>query len=92
MRRKGELSPAAMDRGWPHQVAVPARISLGERYQVVHDFCKELSLCPRKHSVVGPDNEWRNVFCFAQKEHAERFKQRFGGEWIDPAQRRKRRD
>jgi hypothetical protein len=25
MRRKGELSPAAIDRGWPYQVALPAR-------------------------------------------------------------------
>jgi hypothetical protein len=27
MRRKGELSPAAIDRGWPYQVALPTRAS-----------------------------------------------------------------
>ena len=27
MRRKGELSPAGIDRGWPHQVVLPARLS-----------------------------------------------------------------
>jgi hypothetical protein len=26
--RKGELSPASVDRGWPHQVALPASASL----------------------------------------------------------------
>ena len=26
MRRKGELSAAGIDRGWPHQVVVPARL------------------------------------------------------------------
>ena len=26
-RRKGELSPAGIDRGWPHQVVLPARFS-----------------------------------------------------------------
>jgi len=27
------------------------------------------------------------VFCFAEREHAERFKAEFGGEWFDPATR-----
>jgi hypothetical protein len=27
MRRKGELSPAGIDRGWPHQIVLPARFS-----------------------------------------------------------------
>lgn len=89
MRRKGELSPAAIDRGWPHQVAVPAKISLGENYKVVHGFCEGLSLCSRGHSVVGLDNEWWSVFCFAEKEHAEKFKARFGGEWFEPQKRGK---
>jgi hypothetical protein len=71
---EGELSPAQIDRGWPHQVAVPAKISVGERYKIVHGFCERLSLCSRGHTVIGPDNEWWNVFCFAEKEHAEKFK------------------
>ena len=25
-----------------------------------------------------------NVFCFAEREHAEQFRERFGGEFIDP--------
>lgn len=49
--RKGELSPTMIDRGWPHQVALPASALLKGGYQVIHDFCRELSLCARGHSV-----------------------------------------
>ena len=89
VRRKGELSSAQIERGWPDQVAVPAKISVGENYKVVHGFCEGLSLCSRGHSVVGPDNEWWNVFCFAEKERTEKFKQRFGGVGFDPTKRGK---
>lgn len=83
VRRKGELSPADVNREWPHQVAVPEKISVGPSYKVVHDFCKELSLCPKGHAFKSMDREWWNVFCFAEREHAEKFKQRFGGEWFE---------
>ena len=86
MRRKGELSPAGADRGWPHQIMLPSREVVGANYNVIHEFCRDLSLCPRGHSVVK-DDEWHNVFCFADKEHAERFQARFGGEWFDPTRR-----
>ena len=49
--RKGELSPAAVDRGWPHQVALPASASEDRGYKTIHDFCKDLSLCRRGHCV-----------------------------------------
>jgi hypothetical protein len=29
------------------------------------------------------------VFCFAHREHAEKFRDRFGGEFIDPKSRPK---
>ena len=51
MRRKGELSPAVIDRGWPHQVALPASASVGGGYKAIHKFCKDLTLRPRRHSV-----------------------------------------
>jgi len=53
--RKRELPLAAIDREWPHQVAVPAKTSLGGCKIVL--ICAELSLCPRGHSGVGPDSE-----------------------------------
>jgi hypothetical protein len=32
------------------------------------------------------------IFCFAEREHAKRFRDRFGGELIDPATRPRWRD
>jgi hypothetical protein len=86
--RKGELSSAGIDSGWPHQVALPASVSEGSGYKVVHDFCKDLSLCPRGH-CVHHDGQRYNVFCFATAADAEKFMQRFGGETFDPAKRGK---
>ena len=86
MRRKGELSPAAIDRGWPHQVALPASASQGGGYKAIHVFCKDLTLCPRGHSVTH-NGEWYNVYCFAEAVDAEKFMKQFGGERCDPKQR-----
>ena len=55
MRRKGELSPAGVDRGWPHQVALPAEQCSGKNTAVIHEFCKDLSLCSRGRSVMRED-------------------------------------
>jgi hypothetical protein len=38
MRRKGELSPAGIDRGWPHQVALPGRLCERGGYNEIHEF------------------------------------------------------
>lgn len=86
MRRKGELSPAAIDRGWPHQIALPARFCERGGYKEIHEFCEGLSICPRGHSVVH-DGEWFNVYCFSDVADAEKFMKRFGGERFDPKQR-----
>jgi hypothetical protein len=86
--RKGELSPARVDRGWPHQIAVPAAVLLNGGYKEVHAFCDDLSLCPRGHAVFY-EGQWWNVHCFADAEHAEKFMRRFGGEKFHPKQRGK---
>lgn len=80
--RKGELSPAMVDRGWPYQVALPARVSQGGGYQAICAFCNDLSLCPRGHSVFH-DGQWFNVYCFAERADAEKLMQKFGGETFD---------
>jgi hypothetical protein len=85
-RRKGELTSAGIDRGWPHQVMLPANQCVGPNDKIMRDFCAELSLCSRGHSFVKND-EWQRVLCFAEKDHAERFMAQFGGEWFDPATR-----
>lgn len=87
MRRKGELSPAEIERGWPHQVALAARFCERGGYKEIHDFCECMSLCSRGHAVF--DGEWFHVYCFAKPEDADRFKQHFGGEMFDPSQRGK---
>ena len=86
--RKGELSSAGVDSGWPHQVALPARLCSGDNHALQREFCirLELSLCPRGHSVFFKD-EWYRVQCFADRAHAEAFLARFGGEWFDPRDR-----
>ena len=86
--RKGELSPAAIDRGWPHQVALPASASRNGGYKIIHEFCEDLSLCSRGHAVFH-DGVWFNVYCFAEPAHAAKFMQRFGGETFDPGQKGK---
>jgi hypothetical protein len=86
--RKGELSPAGIDRGWPHQVALPAAVLLNGGYKDVHKFCDDLSLCPRGHAVFH-EGQWWNVHCFADAEHAEKFMRQFAGEKFDPRQRGK---
>lgn len=54
---------------------------MGERYFTVHCFCENLSLCPRGHGFYR-DKPHFNVFCFAEREHAELFKAKFGGQEI----------
>lgn len=85
-RRKGELTGAGIDRGWPHQVILSAG-GYGD-YTAKYNFCNDqsLSLAVRGHSVVRND-EWCNVYCFAEREHAERFMAEFGGEWFEPKTR-----
>jgi hypothetical protein len=85
-RRKGEATRAAVDRGWPHQVALPADQCRGGNYGFIHAFCRELSLCDRQHSVFH-DDKWWLVLCFADRDHAEQFRERFGGVPFDPKDR-----
>jgi hypothetical protein len=77
-----------VDAGWPHQVALPADQCSGKNTAIIHEFCRDLSLCSRGHSVMR-DDEWFNVYCFTESVHADLFMQRFGGEKFDPKQRGK---
>ena len=81
-RRKGEMSDTAIDKGWPYQVAIPNK-QMAAQHPAIMAFCKGLSLCTRGHSFVH-DDQYINVLCFADAEHAQRFASEFGGEMIDP--------
>ena len=65
--------------------------SLGPRNHVVHDFCRDLSLCRRGHRVTHGGQRW-NVFCFAKEDDAKKFMDKFGGEKFDSAKRGKGRN
>ena len=69
-------------------MALPAYRCSGGNYVTIRLFCKDLSLCDRGHSFYR-DGMDMNVFCFAERAHAEQFRERFGGEFIDPKDRPK---
>lgn len=90
VRRKGELSRGTIDRGWPHQVALPSYQCGGDNYLTHRYFCdgNNLNLCPRGHSFYRGNTDF-SVFCFAEAAHAELFRARFGGELMCPKSRPK---
>lgn len=45
--RKGELTSAEIDRGWPYQVALAASLCPGKQREAHDDFCIGLSRCVR---------------------------------------------
>jgi hypothetical protein len=68
-----------IDQGWLHQVALPESQATGPGHKIIRTFCADLSLCGRGHAVYH-EGRWWQVFCFAEKEHAQIFAQRFGSE------------
>jgi hypothetical protein len=86
MRRKGELSSAAIDHGWPHQVVLPARLCERDSYNEIHEFCRDLTLCSRGLALYH-DGQWFHVYCFKEAADAQKFMERFGGEKFNPIER-----
>ena len=55
MRRKGELSPAAIDRGWPHQAKRLADTTAGEvRPSDQPEDRRRALVEPREEASEGP--------------------------------------
>src|SRR5258707_1001420 len=73
-------------RRWPNQVAVPATECRGSLGRFMDAFCLDLSVCERHYSVFHED-KWWIVYRFADPEHAEKFRIRFGGERFNPKDR-----
>jgi len=69
-------------------LALPEYRCSGHNYVTINLFCEDLSLCRRGHFFYR-DGVGMNVFCFAERAHAEQFLARFGGEFIDPKDRPK---
>lgn len=83
MPRKGELSKSAIDREYPHQVALPATDVEGAGYHPRYDFADQLGACRRGHAFRRKDVEYV-VICFRTREAADAFMERFGGEYVTP--------
>ena len=79
-QRKGEVIPPDSKRKWPHHVALAADKVRGARNsEIVWSFAQTLSAGPRPYSLRRDDGEFV-VFCFAKREDAEVFSERFDGE------------
>jgi hypothetical protein len=55
-------------------------------FPTIMAFCEGLSLCVRGHWFRRNGEDWV-VKCFAKREDADRFAQRFEGEYMPPATR-----
>jgi hypothetical protein len=75
-----------IDREWSHPVVLPADPGDRREQQDGHEFCRELLLCPRGHTVKR-ENTTYSVFCFADPAHADLFRENFAGERFDPRDR-----
>jgi hypothetical protein len=84
MRRKGELSPSAIDHGWPYQVAV--KDDDGQHLGHIPSIGPMSSLCGRGHTVTDGQHRYR-VFCFSDQAQAERFRDLMSGADLDPRDR-----
>lgn len=85
-RRKGELSPAGIDRGWPFQVALPSDKCHYKDHDTPYGVQQGLVALRAWPLGIYQDSGY-NVFCYADKADAEAFTAEFGGEWFDPRER-----
>lgn len=83
-RRKGELTRSGINQDWPYQVAV--REIEGQGLGILRPVGPLSSLCPRDFTV-GDGKHLYRVFCFADLDQAEAFRQTLGAEMCDPRDR-----
>jgi len=91
-RRKGELSPATIDRRWPFQVALHAEVCTDDQFARLHDLGQSLKAAPRWRHIIKKEatgyEATYNLVCFARKEEAQAFIDQAGGRHFDPAKDR----
>ena len=85
-RLKGRMTANVRDMKYPHQISLPTSVCGGDDYHRIRLFADTLSVAASDHSYCHED-KWYRVYCFAGKADAEKFREKFGGEWFDPARR-----
>jgi len=83
--RKGELTKPGIDRGWPHQVALPSP-QVVQQFSDIMAACQRLSACDGGHWFRRDDVNFV-VKCFAEEAQAAQFASEFGGEYMTPKTR-----
>jgi hypothetical protein len=73
-----------------HWVALEEEKCTGERFHTLRKFCNERGLLLSRHGhAVNRNGRFFQVFMFADGEHAEIFRNQFGGERMLPSERSK---
>lgn len=86
-RAKGRLSHTALDRDWPHQVMVSARVAAHP--DPAGKFCAVHSLSVSgQQKLVRRDDKDHLVYCFKHADDAELFAAQFNGEPVTPPKAR----
>lgn len=84
--------PSRIDREWSHQVALPDDICTDINFTLIRAFCEEhgLKCHNRRVQAIWPDRRYQDMrlYCFADRQSAEMFQSRFGGEFFNPKQDR----
>lgn len=89
VHKRANSDRARIDRGFPHQVALPSDYTCMENYTTIHRFCAErFGSQPPNRQVTA----WwsttvevpMRLFCFASRDDAEVFAAHFDGEDFNP--------
>ncbi|MFC3326180.1 hypothetical protein [Mesorhizobium cantuariense] len=81
-------TPTAIDRDWPHQVALPDDICTDRNFAIIAKFCDALGVKIQTRQVqaiwsCGKYENWR-LHCFADRAAAKVFLDHFCGVMFDP--------